>query len=241
MPVVNMGIHARYGLRNMLDQINGYVGKDDIVVVSPEYELLFTGVEGEGSYLLNSFFLSNKECRLNVSFNTFLEMLKGSFQFLRQRRKDCSRGVGDINEIYRRELFNSFGDFVGHLDKKNKKNEVGIIVSEEGISFSYKKALMLLSKFQFKTEGKGAKLYFIWPSLFEESFVENKEKLLPIVELLKSNFEKVILGAPTDFLFSRDEIYDTRYHLNKEGRARRTDKVVELLKSKLVTGNKNET
>ena len=41
MPVVNMGLYAKLGLKYMLAQVRPYIRKGDIVVVVPEYDLFY--------------------------------------------------------------------------------------------------------------------------------------------------------------------------------------------------------
>jgi len=43
-----------------------------------------------------------------------------------------------------------------------------------------------------------------------------------------------LLGNAYDFMYKYEDMYDTRYHLNDEGRRKRTDKIIELLKRQSV-------
>ncbi len=43
-----------------------------------------------------------------------------------------------------------------------------------------------------------------------------------------------LLGNAYDFMYQYEDMYDTRYHLNDEGRRKRSDKIIELLKRQAV-------
>src|SRR6476661_8416978 len=53
LPVVNMGLYAKLGLRYMLAQVKPYIRAGDIVVVVPEYDQ-FYGQFSEGDNTLNT-------------------------------------------------------------------------------------------------------------------------------------------------------------------------------------------
>src|SRR5687768_14997237 len=53
MPVVNMGLYAKLGLKYMLAQVQPYIGPGDVVVVVPEYDQ-FYGDFANGDHTLNT-------------------------------------------------------------------------------------------------------------------------------------------------------------------------------------------
>lgn len=76
------------------------------------------------------------------------------------------------------------------------------------------------------------KIYAAWPSFLYSSKSFNKtdeQKIQNIIDFYNSMDVKV-LGNYKDELYDLDDFYDTTYHLNDEGKEKRTDHLLELIK-----------
>jgi hypothetical protein len=104
-----------------------------------------------------------------------------------------------------------------------------VLLQEEGLSET---ALRILSGFIDDCEKNGVRFFAAYPSLFYDKayLSERTRETIAAIEAFYASKNVPILGTFEDFLYPLEDIYDTRYHLNAEGREKRTRQMVELLK-----------
>lgn len=76
------------------------------------------------------------------------------------------------------------------------------------------------------------KLYAAWPSFLysSKSFNATDEKKIQNIIDFYNFMDVKVLGSYKDELYDLDDFYDTTYHLNDEGKKKRTDHLLELIK-----------
>jgi hypothetical protein len=130
MPVVNMGVHASLGLRYMLDEIKEDIHQGDIIIISPEYEQFFGGLNGGESLLydLSVFPQGLAYVHSPSQYQVILISLPFLIQSVPKRLIGNLLGSRnpDIIGVYNRTAFNSHGDVVAHLDEPSPLNISGL-------------------------------------------------------------------------------------------------------------------
>ena len=72
--------------------------------------------------------------------------------------------------------------------------------------------------------------YFLFPSYIDRSYVINVAPIDSLRRKLAGGMNIPILGTPKDFVMNKQYFFDTRYHLNRQGRYLRTLKMIEVLR-----------
>lgn len=90
--------------------------------------------------------------------------------------------------------------------------------------------ISLLNKFNLYATGRGAKVYFSFPSYDISYYKANEEQILSFYTQLKKNLTFDIVNSPEHSTFSEEYVYDSEYHLTGEGRKIRTYKLINDLK-----------
>jgi hypothetical protein len=236
--VVNMGVFAQFGLRYMLEEVQSDIRADDVVVVIPEYShfyYLFNGWRGWNELI----FVYPKALTYLNSTQQLKAIGRAFPRFYRQKVKTLGKNLltkfktgGQDNVAY-----NQYGDYVAHLDSKEVFD-----LTENGLFHAFidmanlklnRSVVPVLNNFQQKMTDKGATVYFSYPTIPELQFSNSKKIIEQVVEDLdkKANFER--LNRPVEEVQPLDDFYDTVYHLKKDGRTRRTQRLIDNLLPKL--------
>ncbi|MGK7961256.1 hypothetical protein [Crocosphaera sp.] len=221
---INTGIHASIGLKYMMDDVLDDIKPGDIVVIAPEYQQFY----GEAAYGRNELLrivmdidrdslnhLNRKQwLRILPYFPRFsLSKLKPSEYFFQQ-----SKNIG----VYERRAFNKYGDVDIHWSHPGKK------VKSYGLSHKNfnEKLIKEMVNFREQVEQKEADLYVTFPGYQEASFENSEEAIANLkAKLVENNF--ILLGSPERYKIPNNMMYDTPYHLNKEGVDLRTRRLIE--------------
>ena len=242
LKVVNMGLYAKLGLRYMLAQVRPYIEKGDVVVVVPEYDQ-FYGDFANGDNTLNTALLYAPADRIpdfirsysivDVVLRPRVEQARRSFL------KAAASAIGrenqffppDTNPVYNRNSFNQYGDVVAHLGKKGMNPDSIFVRALPPLKEFNRGTLSDLSAIADDARAEGAHSYFMFPSYIDRSYDIN----IPAIEALRrriaGGMSMPIVGTPADFVYPKQYFFDTRYHLNGEGRELRTLKMIEVLRA----------
>ncbi|MDD5401602.1 MAG: hypothetical protein PHQ93_10475 [Sulfurimonas sp.] len=97
-----------------------------------------------------------------------------------------------------------------------------------------KASLEWIEKYAAYLEKKGAKLIILPPSMMEDEFYKNDEKQREFYNGLREKMSKIgvkFLGNPYEFMYERDMMFNTDYHLTDEARVVHTKKIEKLLEA----------
>ena len=230
LPVVNLGLHGGVGLKYMLDSTRPYVKKGDIVVLVPEYEEFF----GERHYgeapLLNVLHLSREGWRHIDSFQQYRVIWRYALTEMKDTIHALYKRSSSSGKIYSRESFNRFGDVVAHLKEKPRTIEsYGVPLENEKFN---DRVLVDMKIFREYSEGNGAAVLILFPSIAESAFRMNHARIREVYDRIRTygGLGAILESTPEDYVFPDNCFFDTAYHLTGTCRETRTDKVIMALR-----------
>lgn len=235
-PVVNMAVTYRLGLPFLLNQVKNSLREGDLVIVSPEYFLLFSGYTEGGTDLAVTLAIHPSALRhlrsLKQWGDAFLELRKYLREILRVYAANCAGygwfyippglfGGADeaVPALYSRRAFDERGDFTAHL-KAASAVKLGDDISLNSPIDT--EAIEELNRFYGFARKKGASVLFVYPSFAASAYARNRESLQNLENYLKQNLRIPSPSAAGDSIMADHYFFDTVYHLNAEGRAMRT-------------------
>lgn len=228
-PVVNLGLHAGLGLSFMLEELKKSSNKGDVIFLSIEYML---SPEGDyklkkltSSYYVNAknYYSTNYLSEINMHIDRTKENLKNLF-IEEQSLSTPSKKSSPI--VYSKNAFDAHGDVISHLNKKRSED-----LSNRGVmKYKYWKGIKELNEFKKYAEEKNIHVFFLYPNYPISEFKKNHEIIQKYSTDLSRDLKLVILNRPDDFVYNDTLFFDTTYHLTKEGREKRTRKLIEIIK-----------
>jgi hypothetical protein len=228
LPVVNMGLHAGLGVAFVLNEAIEHIKKGDKIILSVEYGLTKLGDKKLFSQLVD--INPTAANYLNYSFNDRLSLININWQ--RCVSSLFFAAILSPNEaVYRRDGFSAEGDMTAHLNLPQPAN----ITDKGPMTFrDYSDELTALNAFIKAATEKGAAVYYAFPAYVASEYQLNK----PIVAQYEAQFRAQltcpIINAPDTFVFPDADFFDTAYHLNKIGREKRTERMIDILKQKVL-------
>ncbi|SCX82041.1 hypothetical protein [Flavobacterium caeni] len=227
---INTGIHGGMGLYYLLDNTAQYIQKGDIVVLAPEYHQFF-GDFCEGNEELLRVYFDNKN-GLDF-FKLRAVQLKKTYPYI--PRYAMSKFIPSqyfnlkTQEFYSKRAFNEYGDVNQHWGQTWPNPVVFEKIDGDYLNTDVLQAVV---EFNELVKSKGATLYFTFPGYLEHSFGVGKPQIKEFeAALRKTNL--TILGTPEQYIMTPDLIFDTPYHLTKEGATKRTQLLVKDLKTQM--------
>ena len=218
---INTAISAALGLKYMLDNTQQYVRKNDVIIIVPEYLLFYQPYDVTSDYLLRVVFDVAPEKRKLLSIKQELNLLEYLPKFsLSKFRPSQYRGFKE-NAIYGVNSFNEFGDCDAHWNLEKTK------FPPDSIGGMFNEAVVKkIKEFESIARSKGAAVYLTYPCLDRVSFNISKDKILYVEKKLKE-YEFDLLGDAQRYVMPTEMMYNTPYHLNKNGVDLRTDLFIE--------------
>ena len=228
LPVVNMGLHAGLGVAFVLNEAKEHIKKGDKIILSVEYGLTKMGDKKLFSQLVD---INQRAANyLNYSFNDRLSLININWQ--RCISSLFFAAILSPNEkVYRRDGFSAEGDMIAHLDAPKPEN----LTDKGPMKFrDYSDELAALNEFIKAATEKGAAVYYAFPAYVASEYQLNKSIVDQYEAQFKAQLTCPIINAPNTFVYPDADFFDTAYHLNKNGREKRTDKMIEILKQKVL-------
>jgi hypothetical protein len=205
--VINLSIHGALRINNAINVFMPHLDREnDIVVLSPEYETLMVFEEdfdSEESLYCKALYLQNN---FNPKTYAMWVQQNNPLTYYNNNKRDKNATV------YHRANFNTYGDIVNYPAGDSLGE-----VDDRQIEFNYEK--MQDAAAFIKEKMNGFKYYISAP--VTHSCWSEKETASVDSFLLKEFGEKYIVQS-TEMRFAADEFYNTIYHLNKEGKRKRT-------------------
>lgn len=224
LPVVNMGLSKATGLRYLLEESRPYVGVGDLVILVPEYELFYDLYYGSESLVV---LLQHHPSRIRdvTSFGEVRTILS-NFMLMMQMKFSGYMRKGHVDDpVYRRSGFDRRGDLTTHLDLE-EIYERRSMFNDEKVPFQ-RDAITVLNAFFRHASECGATVVLTYPSLYEDVFSEHVDRLTDLDARLRGALEFPVVSRPEDYTFPLEQLYDTSYHLRREGRRIRTERLLK--------------
>ena len=245
--VVNMGLYAKLGLKYMLAQVRPYIREGDIVVVVPEYDQ-FYGDFASGDHTLNTALLYAPNDRVGDfirSYSVVDVVLRPRVENARRSfLRAAAAAVGkedqffppDTNPVYNRRSFNEYGDVVSHLGREGMNPDSIYVGPLPSIDTFNSETIAQLNEIADEAKERGAKASFMFPSYIDRSLELNRAAIDSLKQKIQAGLRMPIVGTPADFSYPGIFFFDTRYHLNEEGRRVRTRRMIQIFRA-LEAGN----
>ncbi len=235
-PVVNMSLVARLGIEFMLNEVEPFVQRGDLVLLSFEYDLMAGGHNPLTDRQLLEFrpasarFLPLDRWNKLVTDSGF-SILGGIV------RRGTLRGIDDQpvtgSAGYDRRGFDSRGDYVAHYRSTQNLSQVppdSALLSPPKISPISPRVARRIERFARVCFERGAQCVYSCPP--------NPASLLePRLPVITSNLvtlaaipHLILLDRPRDQIYPLNEFYDSGYHLTGMAAAERTRKLITELR-----------
>ncbi|MDR3140688.1 MAG: hypothetical protein LBU37_03010 [Tannerellaceae bacterium] len=228
---INTAIHAGIGIKYMLEKTLKYIKKGDIIVFVPEYEHFYSDWNIGSPELLRTVIEVNNRSNVNLLSK---KQLYNCFSyigiFILSKFNPFEYINIEENDVYGVNSFNEYGDVDAHWNLENRHDE--ITSNTIDITGYNPEVIVEIRQIMDKLQEKGCIFLVSYPCFQETSFNNSIEAIKKVEEDLKNNTFK-ILGTPERYMMSDSLMFDTVYHLNKQGLERRTKLLIEDLKTVL--------
>jgi len=236
-PAVNLGLHGGVGLAFMLNEVVDGTRAGDLVVLVPEYEHFYGHLmygELVAAELLQhnwpafKYFNTRQQLgHLAINFPTLtgqeaFALLEEAKQSLRGSRTDFVEST-----VYRRDAFDALGDMVAHLKEAPKPRQVVSSVQRLHGVFNHA-AVRALAESVKAIQARGADVVVVYPPVAESYWQKNRDVIEELAGRLSRQW---MTSRPDDWVYDDGLFYDSAYHLNRDGRAQRTERLLELLRA----------
>jgi hypothetical protein len=236
LPVINMGLTAGLGLKFMLDQVKPYLNRHDMVVIVPEYHH-FVGnfLYGNNELLVASELLGDYSMAFNHPLPGIINYMLGQntrvlryilTSSLNYLPRAVEKSLLDLTETTTCPLtyFNEHGDVIICKDRKPVKQLESYPMDDKINELSIK----FLSCYVSDNNDKGIKTVLLYPALQKKYYTAHQCIIKKISDSIKST-GILSPSSPEDFLYGDEDMLDTVYHLNDNGKGIRTNKVIEIM------------
>ena len=233
LPVINAGLLAGMGLRYTMDRYESYFKRGDVLILMPEYDHFYGDVTygnpETAGYLpyLSDFdpsLLNLKQWNVVVTgfFKTTLQIsVKGLYyKLLHSFRKE-----GNVFE-YKMSGFNRLGDEVSHRSLPPNINNTGAYTVSGKFNAGYARHLFNQVR---RLQHHGVQVLWLPPVTSRANVALNRKQITLIIERMKTaGF--TYAACPDSLAYPDSLLYNTVYHLNKQGVEVNTQRVVCILR-----------
>ena len=236
MPVVNFGLYADLGTKMMLDLSLAGISEGDVVILSPEIDAqtlsLFFNNRAALMALDDDWSMAH-----NLPVDDLLSCLGGAWSFaLDKRQRYTSSDLVALDEIYRSEYFNEYGDFAlsraENIMKSYYDPNKEIVLSPEGYGAQLDEFIDYVNAYVRKCKRRGATVYFSYCPMNELAIspLSDTESRLLFTEMLGEKLDCEIISELDDYILEAGYFFDTNFHLNDAGAKLRTIRLAKDLR-----------
>ncbi len=224
---INTGSIATVGLSFMMDNTLPYIRSGDIIVMAPEYQQFFGTFAYGNQGLLRLLMDVDPKGFEYIKIEQWLKLGKNLPDYFISKLDPEEYFNVYVDPAYRSDIFNEFGDSNAHWVLKKQGFDPYDFVKRK----LNKSILKEMKKFEQQVKDRGAYLYVTYPCFQDTSFEINKKQILLVQHALNDN-DFNILGTPERYSMPDSLIFDTPYHLIKQGVDIRTNYLIDDLKEK---------
>lgn len=231
--VINFGMYAGLGTKVMLDLSQDAVREDDIVILSPEQEAqtLSDYFNGESMWQAADGDLS---LLLKIKRENWGQMLGALPSFAAEKLRYYLKGMNPEPEgVYRRAVFNAYGDIDTDLCERNIMPQ-GYDINTP-VRFTQdvwqEEFIEYMNDYADCLKQKGAYVWYRFCPVNELAVEE--DEISAYYEALQEKLTFPIIGNPHDSVMDAGWFYDTNFHLNLKGKAANTIQCIRDIKAML--------
>ena len=190
----------------MLDQVNSYIKKGDIVVVVPEYELFLGDFRGDEPLFDVAGITNNWHLIANMATYRVVECALMRNQIIVNKIFNCDHSYDKSKWSYSRKNFDENGDVTDHIGLSNmeyskKYTKLDASVNSESVSY--------FLDFIIKNQGCQVNTIMLYPCARLSYYRFQKDTIVKIDETLRSKGISV-LSSPQDFVYD-DDFFSIRH------------------------------
>ena len=230
MPVFNAGLHAGMGMKFFLDDCSQYLKKGDILVFSPEYDQFYGDLNDGQSEMTDAFYLYRCHYPGIMSLKQMESVIKNTPAYLRQKIEYNLFALAHLktDPVYTLSSINKYGDVTWHWyhDRAHGKPD-GHGLDERNNSFNENAFKYMVVKLN-ELKRKGI-VIIMYPPAFEQQAYNGSLKSIRYISKCLSQVGFPFVCSPKECTFTKDNFYDTNYHLNHQGALLHNKHLIEVL------------
>jgi hypothetical protein len=227
---VNTGLHATLGLRYMMASTLPYVRRGDVVVLVPEYSHYYGDRAYGGEELLRTVVDVDRRSIATLTPAQWANVARylPKLALTKLRPAEYTHRQGAEPGVYERRSFNRYGDAVAHWGLPREP----FAPNEPAPGAFNGRVVEDIRKFEARVRARGAVLYLSFPGLQAASFANLRGQIAEVdAKLREAGF--VILGTPQRYAIPEEFMFNTPYHLTRQGADLRTRRLVADLRERL--------
>jgi hypothetical protein len=231
-PVVNLGLYVGFGLDFMLQETLLEVKKGDLVILSIEYYLKKPGDD----YSKHMGAFAYPPAYKYIGYTNWLDLWEKKAAFFARYTRNLiffpnrikSPQIDDKISDYFRKGFSPKGDLLAHLNNPPIRplNDLAMLKK-----LNYSIEIQAINQFIKEVRAKGGEVYWSYPCYSKTGFDLNKEPLEYYEKQVQKNVNCLKINTIEDGIYPDDCFYDTHFHLFKNCRIERTQKLIDTLKN----------
>ena len=238
--VVNMGVFAYTQSMPQVEVISHFVNKDDIVIISPEFDVIDKQINLEKvfDYYFFNLIETNYDILQYLDLKTYSHFFN-AYKEYQNNRKNISRGsYSDSPSLYDEDMklvntpsYNRYGDYILYRKDNTSMEPFGIkraFYNKKYFPIGYINAFNQgLELFK----NKEVNVYYDYSPRMNISISEDStpESIDELGEYLKENIDLIIISSISESLMSPLYFYETDNHLSTSGVEIRTRRVISNL------------
>lgn len=239
--VINMGMNGYFGVRFMLEEVKPYLRDGDIVVIAWEYDSFYKSVDGASTDLL-MVTKANTDAFRFLTFDQKMGVLS-RYPYVAQQKVVRLLGAGyehlavlmgappeeadptGIEAVESLASFTEDGDLIGHLGRTWEYSlEDGLDMSNLPVDSGI---LPMMEQFVEDMEAQNVKVLMSWGPVIE-TFYEQHQTEIERLNAEMAAIEAFNIPRPArEYVFPASQHFDTVFHLNREGRAIRSQMLAD--------------
>lgn len=229
---VNMGSYAWLGLAFMLAEVEGGLRTGDVVVLAPELELLT--LPASRHFLVRVLRENPRAFRLPAweDKKWFLDHGHGPLG-AEVRQLLSGLAGGEEAPAASGKEFDARGDFAAYDPSRPPMRSVEPYAVPGPDDPRLHERIEAIHAFADRLRARGVRVWFAFPPLEAAQAARQADALAALDRALDRRLRVPRLGSLEDALFPLELFYDSNYHLTADGRRRRTERLVERLRTAL--------
>jgi hypothetical protein len=234
--VFDLGLNVYFGLPFHLEEVTPYIQAGDLIVISPEYHLFYKNALKlfETDYIVPSvihatFPASLRFFPIRQQINTLLLALNR----LPSRVGDRIRGIAPGPDFT--PNYNAWGDYIGHLNasaeaQKAAAEAVGQnapqVMNWSQFEFD-ETSITRLDQFNIYVQSRGARVVIVLPPIPDETYARDKAFYQAHYKRLERDLSIPILSPPERYVYPKQHMFDSDYHVDAFWRQERTTRIIQ--------------
>lgn len=222
-PVVNMTIGAGLGFQFMCNELNGHIGKDDLVIATLEFSAYTKAIKDNETHILmvdrspGAMAAITWYRRPRIYLGLAIMRCQAAWKNLTGEWK------GEVaDKVYRADGFSEQGDLLLHLGLPQRGPDRQQKVIHDLPSFG-PEMIPVARELADSVAANEAHLVFTWPAVASSS---QRTDLTEMIAMRMGEAGFPMLGTAADNTFADTAFHDTHYHLRASGRSLRTQRMI---------------